>query len=64
MAVGGCGWVGLVVVMWGLCVCGLVLVRSSNLWWLWVAMVVIGLAVAGGGYWFAKFVGLFMVVLS
>ena len=26
-------------------------------------MVVIGLAVAGGGYWFARFVGLFMVVL-
>ena len=44
MAVGGCGWVGLVVVMWGLWVCGLVLARSSNLW---VAMVVIGLAVAG-----------------
>ena len=64
MVVGGCGWVGLVVVMWGLWVCGLVLVRSSNLWGLWVAMVVIGLAVAGGGYWFAEFVGLFMVVLS
>ena len=29
-----------------------------------MAMVVIGLAVAGGGYWFAEFVGLFMVVLS
>ena len=28
-----------------------------------VAMVVIGLAVAGGGYWFVGFVGLFMVVL-
>ena len=26
-------------------------------------MVVIGLAVAGGGYWFAGFVGLFTVVL-
>ena len=26
-------------------------------------MVVIGLAVAGSGYWFARFVGLFMVVL-
>ena len=63
MAVGGCGWVGLVVVMWRLWVCGLVLARSSNLWGLWVAMVVIGLAVAGGGYWFAGFVGLFMVVL-
>ena len=38
MAVGGCGWVGLVVVMWGLRVCGLVLARSSNLWgygWQW-----------------------------
>ena len=46
--------------MWGLWVCGLVLARSSNLW---VAMVVIGLAVAGVGYWFAGFVGLFMVVL-
>ena len=63
MAMGGCGWVGLVVVMWGLWVCGLVLVKSSNLWGLWVAMVVIGLAVVGGGYWFAGFVGLFMVVL-
>ena len=60
MVVGGCGWVELVVVMWGLWVCGLVLARSSNLW---VAMVVIGLAVAGGGYWFAGFVGLFTVVL-
>ena len=60
MAVGGCGWVGLVVVMWRLWVCGLVLARSSNLWGLWV---VIGLAVASGGYWFAGFVGLFMVVL-
>ena len=28
-----------------------------------MAMVVIGLVVAGGGYWFAWFVGLFMVVL-
>ena len=28
-----------------------------------MAMVVIGLAVVGGGYWFARFVGLFMVVL-
>ena len=64
MAMGGCGWVGLVVVMWGLWVCGLVLVGISNLWGLWVAMVVIGLAVADGGYWFAGFVGLFMVVLS
>ena len=63
MAMGGCGWVGLVVVMWGLWVYGLVLVGSSNMWGLWVAMVVIGLAVAGGGYWFAGFVGLFMVVL-
>ena len=63
MAVGGCGWVGLVVVMWRLWVCGLVLARSSNLWGLWVAMVVIGLAVASGGYWFVGFVGLFMVVL-
>ena len=53
MAVGGYDWVGLVVVMWGLWVCGLVLARSSNLW---VAMVVIGLAVAGVGYWFAGFV--------
>ena len=43
MAVGGYGWVGLVVVMWGLWVCGLVLAESSNLWGLWVAMVVIGL---------------------
>ena len=60
MAVDGCGWVGLVVVMWRLWVCGLVLARSSNLWGLWV---VIGLAVASGGYWFAGFVGLFMVVL-
>ena len=31
MAVGGYGWVGLVVVMWGLWVCGLVLAESSNL---------------------------------
>ena len=60
MAVDGYDWVGLVVVMWGLWVCGLVLARSSNLW---VAMVVLGLAVAGVGYWFAGFVGLFMVVL-
>ena len=28
-----------------------------------MAMGVIGLAVAGDGYWFAGFVGLFMVVL-
>ena len=28
-----------------------------------MAMVVIGLVVAGGSYWFAWFVGLFMVVL-
>ena len=63
MAVGGCGWVGLVVMMWGLWVCGLVSAESSNLWRLWAAMVVIGLAVAGGGYWFAGFVGLFTVVL-
>ena len=54
---------GLVVVMWGLWVCGLVSTEGSNLWRLWAAMVVIGLAVAGGGYWFAGFVGLFTVVL-
>ena len=29
----------------------------------WVAMAVIGLAVAGGGYWFSGFVGLFIIVL-
>ena len=63
MAVGGYGWVGLVVVMWGLWVCDLVLAGSSNLWGLWVAMVVIGLAVVGVGYWFVGFIGLFVVVL-
>ena len=63
MVVGGYGWVGLVVVMWGLWVCGLVLAGSSNLWGLWVAMVVIGLAVVGVGYWFVGFIGLFVVVL-
>ena len=63
MSVGGYGWVGLVVVMWGLWVCDLVLAGSSNLWGLWVAMVVIGLAVVGVGYWFVGFIGLFVVVL-
>ena len=53
----GNGW------LWLGWACGLVLVESSNLWGLWVAMVVIGLVVAGGSYWFAWFVGLFMVVL-
>ena len=59
----GCEFVVLFIMglcRWWLWVCGLVLAGSSNLW---VAMVVIGLAVAGVGYWFAGFMGLFMVVL-
>ena len=60
-----CGWVGLVVVMWGLWVCYLVLAEGSDLLGLWVAVVVfLGLlvvvvvvvvVVAGGGCEFSGF---------